>query len=56
MNSRTLKIIECFNITGIGFMTEVQHFEHGIPPNTKIIHPKVENVGLSKRECCLDYC
>ena len=49
MNRRTLKIIECFNITGIGFMTEVQHFEQGIPPNTKIIHPKSRECWIVKK-------
>ncbi len=30
-------IVECFNISRVGLMTELQHFENGIPPETQII-------------------
>ena len=32
-----VKIIECFNIAGIGLLTELQHNEKGIPPDTEIV-------------------
>lgn len=32
-----VKVIECFNITGIGVLIELQHYENGIPPDTEII-------------------
>jgi len=38
MKPNHIKIIECFNIKGRGLLTEIQHFEDGIPPNTKLIH------------------
>lgn len=37
METNSIKIIECFNITGRGLLTELQHSENGIPPNTELI-------------------
>lgn len=37
METNPIKIIECFNITGRGLLTELQHSENGIPPDTKLI-------------------
>ncbi len=42
MKSGFIKIIECFNITGIGLLTELQHNENGISPDTEIIDLKTE--------------
>ncbi len=42
MESGFIKIIECFDITGIGLMTEVQHFENGIPPDTTVMNLNTE--------------
>lgn len=36
MKSGCVKIGNSFNITGIGILVELQHYENGIPPNTKI--------------------
>ncbi len=40
MEKGFVKIIECFNITGIGLLTELQHNENGISPDTEIIDLK----------------
>lgn len=37
MEKGFVKIIECFNILGFGLVTELQHKENGIRPNTEII-------------------
>lgn len=37
MESNSIKIIECFDITGLGLITEIQHQFDGIPPNTHLI-------------------
>ncbi|MFB9095435.1 hypothetical protein ACFFVF_02815 [Flavobacterium jumunjinense] len=42
MKSGFVKIIECFNIPGIGLLTELQHNENGIPPDTEIVDLKTE--------------
>lgn len=42
MEKGFVKIIECFNITGIGLLTELQHNENGIPPDTEIVDLKTE--------------
>ena len=31
-----LKIIECFDVSGMGLITEIQHNENGIPPKSQI--------------------
>ena len=49
MEINFIKIIECFNITGIGLLTELQHFENGIPPNTKLINSKSEESWIVKK-------
>jgi hypothetical protein len=43
MEKGLVKIIECFNITGIGLLTELHHNENGIPPDTEIIDLKTES-------------
>ncbi|WP_370000293.1 hypothetical protein [Winogradskyella sp.] len=42
MEKGFVKIVECFNITGIGLLTELQHNENGIPPDTEIVDLKTE--------------
>lgn len=37
MGKGFVKIIECFNITGIGLLAELQHNENGIPPDSEIV-------------------
>ena len=50
MKPKSIKIIDCFNVTGIGLFTEVQHSEDGIPPNTKLINTKTgESWTIKKR-------
>jgi len=43
MKKGFVKIIDCFNITGVGILTELQHNENGIPPNTEIIDLNTES-------------
>ncbi len=49
MESGFVKIIECFNITGIGLITELQHNENGIPPNSKIVDLATDKVWIIKK-------
>lgn len=49
MNSGFIKIIDCFNITRIGLLTEIQHYENGIPPNTEIIDLNTEESWIVKK-------
>ncbi|MEP0262374.1 hypothetical protein [Dokdonia sp.] len=49
MTSNFIKIIECFNITGFGILTELQHHENGIPPNTEIVEPETGESWIIKR-------
>jgi len=49
MKSKCVKIIECFNITGRGLLTELQHFENGIPPNTRLIHSESKTYWIVQR-------
>lgn len=49
MKSKCIKIIECFAITGRGLLTELQHFEDGIPPNTRLIHSELKTYWIVKR-------
>ena len=49
MRSNSIKIIECFNLTGIGLLTEVQHSENGIPPNTLVINSKTQEHWIVKK-------
>ncbi len=44
-----VKIIECFDVTGIGLLTELQHFENGIPPNTQLINPETNDSWIVKK-------
>ncbi|MHA7944596.1 hypothetical protein ACJOV8_016075 [Formosa sp. 3Alg 14/1] len=37
MKSNSIKILECFNFPESRFLTELQHNENGIPPNTEIV-------------------
>ncbi|WP_405223789.1 hypothetical protein [Dokdonia sp. Asnod1-B02] len=49
MESSFIKIIECFNLPGIGLLTELQHNENGIPPNTEIIELETEKSWIIKK-------
>lgn len=49
MESGFVKIIACFNITGIGLITELQHNENGIPPNSKIVDLATNKVWIIKK-------
>ncbi len=49
MESGFIKIIECFNISRVGLMTELQHFENGIPPGTQIIDLNTEESWIVKK-------
>ncbi|KAA1245790.1 hypothetical protein [Aquimarina sp. RZ0] len=49
MKSDFVKIIECFNITGIGLLTELQHSENGIPPNTQIFDSITNETWIIKK-------
>jgi len=49
MESNHIKIIECFNITGLGILAEIQHHLDGIPPSTQIIDPKTNETWIVKR-------
>lgn len=49
MNNNSVKVIESFNITGRGLMTELQHSVNGIPPNTKLFNPKTEEFWIVKK-------
>lgn len=37
LRPRTIKILDSFQITGRGFLTELQHFENGLPPTTVVL-------------------
>ncbi len=50
MTKGFVKVIECFDITGIGLLTELQHNENGIPPDTVIVDLNTEtNWAIAKR-------
>jgi hypothetical protein len=49
MKSGFVEIIECFNITGVGFLTELQHNENGIQPNTKLIDETTNETWIVKK-------
>jgi len=50
MKKGFVKVIECFDLTGIGLLTELQHNENGIPPDTEIIDLNTEtNWTITKR-------
>ncbi|AXT63056.1 hypothetical protein D1816_22820 [Aquimarina sp. AD10] len=49
MEQGFIKIIECFNITAIGLLTELQHSENGIPPNTQIFDPITNETWIVKK-------
>ncbi|MBW1297898.1 hypothetical protein [Aquimarina litoralis] len=44
-----VSIVECFNISGIGLLTELQHFEKGIPPETQIIDLNTQEFWIVKK-------
>jgi len=49
MKKGFVKVIECFNITGFGILTELQHNENGIPPNTEIIESETGEFWIIKK-------
>ncbi len=42
-------IVECFNISRLGLMTELQHFENGIPTGTQITDMNTEESWVVKK-------
>ena len=34
----SIKIIDCFIISGLGIIAEIQHFKNGIAPNTEVFN------------------
>lgn len=44
-----MKIIECFNLTRNELLVEVQHYQNGIPPNTKIFDCKTDETWVVKK-------
>lgn len=45
-----IKIIDCFDIKGLGLITEIQHNENGIPPNTLLVNTETnESWNVKKR-------
>ncbi|RBW62503.1 hypothetical protein DS884_02565 [Tenacibaculum sp. E3R01] len=49
MKKNFVKIIECFNISGVGLLTELQHNENGIEPNTKLIYEVTDETWIVKK-------
>jgi len=49
-----IKIIECFNITRIGVLTEIQHNENGIPPKTKIRNLNSDDIWIINKRVVSD--
>jgi hypothetical protein len=49
MKKGFVKILECFNIPEFGIITELQHNENGIPPNTEILKSETEESWIIKR-------
>ncbi|MCA0133758.1 hypothetical protein [Winogradskyella alexanderae] len=49
MESNFVKIVECFNITGIGLLAELQHNVNGIPPNTEITDSTSDETWIIKK-------
>ncbi len=49
MESNVVKIVECFNIAGIGILTELKHNANGIPPNTEIIDITSDETWIIKK-------
>ncbi len=49
MKKDFVKIIQCFNITGLGFLTELQHNENGIPPNTQLFDVETNETWIVKK-------
>jgi len=52
--TNSIKIIECFHITGRGLLTEIQHSENGIPPNTKLINSESGDSWTVKKRVLSD--
>ena len=50
MGTNSIKIIECFNITGRGLLTELQHSENGILPNTKLVNNESGESWIVKKQ------
>ncbi|WP_157811725.1 hypothetical protein [Tenacibaculum sp. SZ-18] len=49
MESNFVKIVECYIITGVGILIELQHRENGIPPNTEIIDSTSNETWIIKK-------
>ncbi|KAB1153367.1 hypothetical protein F7018_17010 [Tenacibaculum aiptasiae] len=49
MTKRKVRVIECFEIPGLGLLTELQHIENGIPPNSQIIDLETNESWIVKK-------
>lgn len=50
MNKPSIKILECFNISHLGIVTEIQHTLNGIKPDTVVLDVKTgESWCIKKR-------
>lgn len=54
MESNSIKIIACFDITGRGLLTELQHSKSGIPPNATLTNPDTEESWIVKKRVLSD--
>ena len=49
MENNVIKVIDSFEIKGMGLLTEIQHNLEGIPPNTNLIDGATENSWIVKK-------
>jgi hypothetical protein len=49
MDHTSVKIIECYTITGRGLLTEIQHTLDGLPPNTVLMDPSSKQAWVVKK-------
>ncbi|WP_426430076.1 hypothetical protein ACPX19_11115 [Winogradskyella sp. HB-48] len=49
MEPNFVKVVECFNITGLGLLIELKHNLNGIPPNTEIIDCTTNEIWIVKK-------
>jgi len=49
MDHTSVKIIECYTITGRGLLTEIQHSLDGLPPNTILMDPSSKQAWAVKK-------
>lgn len=49
MEPNFVKVVECFNITGLGLLIELKHNLNGIPSNTEIIDSTTNETWIVKK-------